>query len=150
MNLNDKILLLVTSKAKVIATKRAEKIRAAVSTAATLWRNSIKRRLSRPYPGRKNLTDMPFMRTGSLRNSVPRYDVRIRKTFTGGSRYDIGQIAISMRRVGAKAPWDTYGEELNYWDHQPTRLTGWKDRAYEALSQQIDKQLGFTKGFFRF
>ena len=148
MKMSD-IRLLVTDKAKYIAAKRIEKIRLAISTAATLWRNQLRRELSRPYPGGKNSTGTPYMRSGMLRKSVPRFSVTTRQTFLG-NKYDTGQTVIVVKRIGARPAWDTYGEELNRWDIQPTNLTGWQDRAYEALNKRIDKHLGFTKTYFRF
>ena len=150
------IRLLVTMQAKKIVDRDAKIIRENVSTATTLWRNQIKRNLSRPYPGGKNMTDTPYMRTGDLRNSVPRFSVTTQKTFNG-TRLDTYQTVIKVSRVGKPMilgafgssinAWDSYGAELNEW---PSALGGWQDRAYEALSEKIDDLLGHNNPYYRY
>ncbi len=150
IGMNDRIRLLVTSRAKKIAQKRIAKIRQAVSDATTLWRNHIKRMLSTPWPGYRQsygANAVPYMRSGKLRNSVPRYKVTTRKTFNG-SKYDLGQTVIHMQRVGAKPAWGTYGEELS--TERSDGLQGWQERAYNTLANKIDEKLGFTKSYYKF
>ena len=150
------ISLLVTAKAKSIAEGTVNKIRNSVSTAVTIWRNQIRYDLSRPWPGGRNNTDTPYMRSGDLRKAVPRFRVDSRTTFNG-SKLDAGQTVIRLKRVGGVTTigsfgssinaWDTYGRDLNAWH---TQLAGWQDRAYNVLHEKIDKNLGFTKSYMTF
>ena len=136
----DKVRVLVTAKAKHIAEKRIEQIRKAVVNLTSIWRKQIRESLSVPWPGRKMdypEGSFPYMRSKMLRASVPRYKISSRKT-ASGSKLNLGQTVIYMKRIDMKHPWDSYGEILN---NRSDGLGGWKDRAYEALSDIITQRL---------
>ena len=142
----DRIKILVTAKAKHIASKRIEHIRKRIVEAAKLWRRHIKKSLSRPYPGGRNTTDTPYMRSGRLRDSVPRYNVTTLKTFNG-NKLDLGQTVISMKRAAIKPAWASYGSEL---DRSHQTLSGWQERAYRVLYDVIDARLSNTRDYLIF
>ena len=150
-NMMSRLEALVRVKAQKISDKKIKKIRDRFVAASRIWRNAIKRNLSRPSPngtgwsanGVKNDSDTPYMRSGALKNSVPIYGVTTRKTFgSGGGRsgvnIDLDQTVIIMQQT-TKAPWTTYGEALDNWSEDPTSLPGWKQRAYDELDRVINK-----------
>lgn len=154
LNLSDlvkTVKVLVERKGVQLADKRIEKIRRQTVQALKSWRLYIRFLLGRKYPGGRvrNTTAYPKMRTGNLRNSVPTYDVSTRKTFKG-SHNSLGQTVISLHQRNLKYPWITYGERLNKWSYFvpfPTKLTGWKDRAYQMLDEMVNLRIKGIKGY---
>ena len=148
----DSFRMLVTLKGKQLVAERVVKVRHDIQDAIWKWRNDIKARLSRPYAGRPNDTDTPFMRTGTLRDSIPQYQAVTQKTFQR-HKYDLGQTVIKVHRRNYKPAWDSYGEKLNRWSSYtdyPTQLDGWQERAYNVLADRIDKALGYTKDYYKY
>ncbi len=145
-------MYLVRAKANEMSARRVQLIKEAFHKGVVLWHNDIWMALSRPYPGKvggryvKNTSNTPYMRTGDLRRSIPTYRISHRTTFGPkgrvGTKVDLDQTVITLTQH-KKAPWTTYGEELENWDKQPTQLTGWKGRAYEALANRIDKHVKY-------
>ena len=138
------LLALLSKKSKEIIDKHVEEYIDRLTQTARDWRKWVREQLSvkRKNSRKPNLTRNPYMRTGSLRNSLSvRRATIAKRTASHRANQVYIRVPFSWKKLKGYNTND-YGEELNSGSKfSGSSFSGWKDRSIEELNKRIRERL---------